>query len=231
MGMIDYIGSVQIGGGEPTLAMDTLEYIRQCIAYGSVDVGNFCMVTNGKAINVEKLAEFFYDMYCVCSDNELSHIGFSFDPFHIETFNWAQKEKQERNFQRLADKMLYDYCMEKNEGQGDLVRKHSDKTWGYRGLIREGRAVDMGTREAPVYMFEESEYSDTIHFNDTELYLSATGYLIAGCNFSYHSIDTRKDIRIAHIDDIHCAEDLIKAMQAYNERQQTSNQDQESLVA
>lgn len=227
MGMIDSIGTLNIGGGEPTLAMETLEYIRQRIAYGSCDVGNFYLVTNGKAINVDKLAELFYGIYNVCSDNEMSQIGFSFDQFHLETFNWAQKEKQERNFQRLKDKMLYEYGLEANLGDCDIVTKHSDNTWSYKGLFKEGRGREMGTRDAPVYSFEEDEYGDIIQFNETELYLSCTGHLIAGCNWSYHSADTRNDIQIAHIDEIHCQDDLIEAIRAYNR----NKQDQETLVS
>ena len=77
--LIDNVGTLTITGGEPTLSMDSLQQIRHCIIYGNRDVSSFYMVTNGKAINLEAMAEWIYDMHNCCSDNEMSSIGFSFD--------------------------------------------------------------------------------------------------------------------------------------------------------
>ena len=45
--LIDNVSTLSITGGEPTLAMDTLNYIKKNIGYGQCDVGNFYMVTIG----------------------------------------------------------------------------------------------------------------------------------------------------------------------------------------
>jgi MoaA/NifB/PqqE/SkfB family radical SAM enzyme len=223
--IIDDIGTLTITGGEPTLAMDSLEQIKHCAQYGNCDVGDFYMVTNGKAINVERLAEWANGMRFACHNNELSSIAFSFDQFHTQTFLWKQAEKQKRNFERLQRIMEEEYGLY-DEGCGHFIRKHSDSSWGYQSLISEGRAEDFGAKENYLPIFEEYDYcmDDDICFSETELYLSSNGIIVAGCNWSYHSIDNRKDIRICHIDDIYSTDDLIEAIRAYNKKMEKVKQ-------
>jgi len=228
--LIDSIGSLTITGGEPTLAMDSLEQIRQCIIYGDCLVNEFYMVTNGKAININKLAEWAYNMKNCCGDfDEYSGIAFSFDMFHTQSLLWEQAEKQRRNFERLQEKMEMEYGIY-DDGDNKFIRKHSDNSWSYNSLISEGRAKDFGSRDNSREFFEIEEYKDAISFSETELYLSSNGMIVAGCNWSYDSIDNRKDIRIGHIDDINSTEDLIKAIKAYNRKQERVEQDENTLM-
>ena len=218
-------------GGEPTLAMDSLEHIRQCIAYNDCDVQNFYMVTNGKSINIEKVSEWAFYMLQHCSDNEISQIGVSFDQWHRNNLDYKQQQKQDRNFDNLKDKLEEEYEVFDMSGCGDFVNKHSDSSWDYRSLFKQGRAKDFGEKENRIEVFEEQEYDDTICFNETELYLTCSGYIIAGCNWSYHSMDNRKDIRIAHIDDINSKDDLIRAIRDYNKtREEIFHQNVELLT-
>lgn len=210
--LIDNISCLTVTGGEPTLAMEALEQVKHYVQYGRCDVNNFYMVTNGKAINVETLAEWIHGMIFACDDNEISNVGFSFDQFHTQTFNWKQAQKQKRNFQRLEQIL----CDEYGHYESNIIGKHSDGDFGYNHLLSEGRAKDFGVKDTKVSCFEEDTYNDTICFNDTELYLSCNGIIVAGCDWSYDSIDNNKDIRIAHIDDINCQDDLIEAIRAYN---------------
>jgi len=214
LNLIDSVSTLNITGGEPTLAMESLEYLRQRIIYGNCSVYNFYMVTNGKAINVEKVAEWTYQMYNACSDNEISGVAFSFDQFHTNTFNWAQLEKQKRNYHNLKEVVEYDYGLPSSGNSAEIVKKHTDGSWRY--LIKEGRAKDFGVRECRTEVFDEYEDNNNICFPDAVLYLSCSGYIIAGCDWSYHSMDNRKDIQIAHIDDINCQDDLIEAIRRYN---------------
>ncbi len=127
--LIDDVSCLTITGGEPTLAMDALEQIRHCTIYGRCDIGNFYMVTNGKSIHIEELAEWIYGMEFACTDNEVSAVTFSFDQFHTQTFNWNQSQKQENNFARLQEKMSSEYGLSNGCG-GEFIYKHSDKSWG-----------------------------------------------------------------------------------------------------
>jgi len=230
LNLIDNIGTLTISGGEPTLAMPSLKQIENCIRYGSVDVGNFYMVTNGKSICVDDLADWIYNMYEVCSDNEISMLGFSFDTFHTQMFNWKQLEKHQRNFDRLQEVMECSYGITGNGCGASIVGKHSDKTWGYHSLITEGRGEEIGTREINPLLFETWENDNDIQISETTLYLSSNGYIVSGCDWSYHSIDTRKDIRIAHIDDINCSDDLIEAIKKYNAKLEKTLQSESVVV-
>lgn len=216
--LIDSVGSLTITGGEPTLAMNALEQIANCITYGNAEVGSFYMVTNGKSINIEEVAEWAYRMYGVCGDNELSAIAFSFDDFHVSTFNWKQLQKQKNNYHRLTDKLDNEYGLSENGGCGSFVHKHSDNRFGYANLIKEGRATNIGSRETYTTMFEEDIYCDTIHFTESELYLSCSGYIVSGCDWSYNTIDNDDKVRICHIDDLNCQDDLIETIRAYNKK-------------
>lgn len=215
--LIDNVGTLTITGGEPTLAMDSLTHIQHCVQYGRADVGSFYMVTNGKSINVAALAEWAKYMRLACGDNELSGVSFSFDKFHVSTFNYAQMEKQERNYRRLKDILENEYGIYDN-GWSEFVRKHSDDSWDYHHLFAEGRAEDFGGRNNDHKIFIEDIWEDNINFSDNMLYLSANGYIVSDCNWSYKNIDNDKQIRIAHIDDIQSQDDLIKAIRKYNKR-------------
>ena len=221
--IIDNVGTLTITGGEPTLAMETLDQIKTCIIYGNADVSSFYMVTNGKAINIDELAEWAAGMMYCCSDNEISGVGFSFDQFHTQTLNWKQAQKQKNNYQRLKDKLEEEYGIYENDGCSDFVVIHSDSSWGYDTLLKQGRAEDFGGRDNSKRILERDPYGgddgyDTLYLSEASLTLTCSGYLIAGGNWSYHNMDNDKAIQIGHIDDINCTDDLIEAIKAYNKR-------------
>jgi hypothetical protein len=176
------------------------------------------MVTNGKSINVDALAEWANYMRFACHDNELSGVAFSFDQFHLNTFNNPQLDKQKRNYYRLKDIIENEYGILDEQGFAGFIRKHSDDSWGYDSLLAEGRAEDFGVRTNDPKIFIEDIWKDNINFSDNILYLSANGYIVSDCNWSYKSIDSDKQIRIAHIDDIQSQDDLIEAIRTYNKR-------------
>jgi len=219
--IVDNVSTLTITGGEPTLNMEALEQIRTCIIYGNADVNSFYMVTNGKAINVDDLAEWSYNMLNCCSDNEMSSVGFSFDTFHTQTFNWKQVEKQQRNFDRLKEKLEYEYGIYESPCGGDFVHKHSDNSWGYDSLLQEGRAKDFGSRKNNKSIFEIEDYDgaiESVYVSENELYLTCSGWIVAGCNWSYNSMDSRKDLQICHIDNIYSGDDLLEAIKNYNKK-------------
>jgi hypothetical protein len=69
------------------------------------------------------------------------------------------------------------------------------------------------------YLFEVDHYSEyETDIRDNELYLTCTGWIIAGCNWSYKNMDYDRTIQIAHINNINCADDLVEAIERYNKR-------------
>ena len=219
--LVNDIGTLTITGGEPTLAMDSLNNIRHCSIYENCSINDFFMVTNGKAINLDKLAEWAYLMHETCHNNELSSVAFSFDNFHSNTFEWKQLQKRNSNYERLAEIMEMEYGITGNGCGGSFIHKHSTEKMDYNNLLAQGRAEDFGSRENSIETFEIDNYGDDDVYvgGDGFLYLSANGYIVEGCNWSYHSIDNNKNIRIAHIDDLNCEQDLIDALKAYNAKQ------------
>ncbi len=219
--LIDNVTNLSITGGEPTLAIDSLEQIRHCIIYGNCDVDSFSMVTNGKSINVENIAAWVSNMFIACSYNETSGISFSFDQFHINSLNREQINKQKRNFYNLKEILEYKYGIYEMPVGGDFVHEHSNNSWGYNHLLKEGRAKDFGLRDNDIRLFEIEDCGgtgDIIWVNEAELYLSCSGYIVAGCDWSYYNMDNNKDIRVGHIDDINCTDDLIEAIEVYNKK-------------
>ncbi len=55
---------------------------------------------------------------------------------------------------------------------------------------------------------------------ENELFLTCSGYIVAGCNWSYQSMDNNKEIQICHINDIYCSDDLIAAIKNYNKKRE-----------
>jgi MoaA/NifB/PqqE/SkfB family radical SAM enzyme len=219
--LIGQVSTLNISGGEPTLAMEILDHIRHCVIYGNCDVGSFYMVTNGKSINVENLAEWIAGMKFACSDNEASMVGVSFDQWHKDTFTNQQLQKQRRNFYRLQEKLTYDYGISESECGGDFVIKHSDNNWDYRSILQEGKAKDWGCKSTKLEEFTFEDYDGTmeaIGISEGNLYLTCSGWIIAGCDWSYQTMDYDKRVQIIHIDDVNCKQDLIDAIVKYQEK-------------
>jgi hypothetical protein len=220
--LIDNVSTLTITGGEPTLAMDSLEHLRHRIIYENCDVANFYLVTNGKSINIDRTAEWINNMHNCCSDNDISGVGFSFDDFHTSTFNWNQLEKRNRNYQTLKDVIECEYGII-DSANHSFIYKHSDEKLTYDRLLQEGRAEDFGSIKNSIEFFTIDEDENRFCLDEGVLYLSCTGHIVAGCNWSYNSIDNNEDIRIAHIDDLDCTDDLIEAIRAYNKKVEESD--------
>ena len=210
LSLFNSIGILTLSGGEPTLEMDTLNYIAEYIQHRDVNVENFFIVTNGKNIKTDILAEWIKKMYILCGDNELSGVGFSFDRFHALTE--LQMKKRQNSFYRLSENV--EYSIGKN-----IVTKHTGEKFSYHNLLSEGRAKDNGgCRENYISEIETEFYGDIFQISEGTIYLSATGYIINGCDYSFDRIDNDKSIRICHIDEIVTYDDLIFAIKKYNKR-------------
>lgn len=219
--LVDCVNTLTITGGEPTLAMDSLHQIRNCAIYGNAEIYDFYMVTNGKAINVSNVAEWANGMYYACHNNESSHINFSFDNYHQYMLDNKQKCKRSNNFDNLKEIMAEEYGIYNNEGEQDFIDIHSNDSWDIESILAEGRAKDFGTRENKPTCFTletYGEYDENFSCGETPLYLSSNGYIVADCNWSYHTIDNNKEIRIAHIDDLCGTDDFIEAIRVYNNK-------------
>lgn len=89
---IDYISSLAITGGEPSLNVDAINYIVEASKRHSVYIDNFYLATNGKNVSNDFLLSLI-NLYCICSDNEISGVKVSNDIYHDNIDNNADKLK------------------------------------------------------------------------------------------------------------------------------------------
>jgi len=100
------------------------------------------------------------------------------------------------------------------------IYKYSDNSWKDRSLLKEGRAKEFGCRDNHIQYFDidVNNYNgdEIVSIVDPSLNLTCSGWIIADCNWSYHSMDNNKKIQIAHIDDIDSTEQLVEAIMKFN---------------
>jgi|SaaInlLV_10m_DNA_2_1039722.scaffolds.fasta_scaffold15292_2 hypothetical protein len=187
---VDYISTLTIGGGEPSLALDTLEKLRWMFNYNRTKVGNIFVVTNGKYRTVA-LAEWYYDFYInVANENEVSSFGFSFDQWH----NWEMTgtDHRKRHFWEVSD--LFEQY-----GIGEPV-KHSDEKWSYDSLIAQGRSKYNGNRTIGPEILQIKSYSDIDEVSEGEIYFTHDGQIYSNCNLSYETMKKSSPFHVCQWD-------------------------------
>jgi organic radical activating enzyme len=176
----EYIGTVSLTGGEPALAIDLIDYVREACQQFGIEVANFWMATNGTVASpkffnaIEKWVNY-------CSDNEISGLRVSIDDYHDDIVNrYAFEEWKEYN-----NIPIY------LEFQGA-----PESTY----LIGEGRAE---------YNYNTSRrVQHSIHLYDERidgyLYVNAKGYILSTCDISYETSDRKGSEFVI----CHCTEDI-----------------------
>lgn len=172
---IESINLLTITGGEPTLAIDVIEYIFQtCISQG-IEVYNVWVTTNGK-IKSQKFLDIMtrFIEYTKEFDGEISGVSISTDQFHDDL--------PEENYWFYRD---YQYFEE------------SKDIHFVKYVIPEGRALDMGVytngmreprEETLDFEFYNTKYPE-LYITDGTLYLNAKGDIVFGCDFSFEHQD------------------------------------------
>jgi hypothetical protein len=168
---ISDIGTLNIGGGEPSLVPHKIDEIVDVALYTKTDIQNFYIVTNGK-----RLTKPFFDaverLYKYCSENEISSLAISKDRFHERVdYSYATEDYLEyfEEVGILSEKEVYTVI---GEGRG----------WGVPPHEEEYEIGDYGV---------EGKENDITTGN---LYLNAKGNIIAGCDWSYESQDLPHNI-------------------------------------
>lgn len=178
------INSLTISGGEPSLNVPAILKIVEYIKEFEVDVRDFYIATNGKKVEFEFL-EAIMLLYSVCTDNEMSSVQLSSDPYH---------EEVPRENKRLLS--VFSFFTDRDwevEKRGKKYNYSYDRT-----LINEGRAMDNTDAERVVsadeYIIEEDNIMEGV------VYLNAIGKIIAGCDFSYERQDCDENLQICDVD-------------------------------
>jgi len=176
MGKVDYISSLTLTGGEPSLKPKLIRAVVQSAKAHNVDIGSFYIATNAKKIGHAFIREVL-NLWLYCSDNEISCVHWSNDKYH----------KNDPESIRLLSTLSF-----------ASPKYEKDEALPAQYIIPEGRAVDWGQNKyfhQRSYEFEFDEF-DTV---EGDVYLNAKGNIVAGCDWSYES---QEDETICKVEDL-----------------------------
>ena len=172
LSQVESIGAVTFTGGEPSLAVERIEYfLNKCKELG-ISIESFYIATNGVAIS-EEFVIVCLRLYSYCGEKEMCSVDISNDYYH--------------SIEESYDTELLD-------GLSFVKRKFEKEGYDYqngKSLINEGYAQQNGIGARNLL---SGGIATTDDFNDNEVYLNCKGNIIAGCDWSYESQDNEDNI-------------------------------------
>lgn len=174
------ISMVTFTGGEPSLAVDRIEYFYQAIKKRGIELQGFYVITNGKVAS-KKLMHALIDLYAYCAssgyyENEISGLTISRDQYHTEFI--PDVSKAHRLYSALS-------FYKPDDRKGNISGP---------GLINEGRGADLEYgRDA--YLNEliiETDDDDNLSRVEGTVYVNALGDVITSCDMSFESQEENK---------------------------------------
>lgn len=180
---IGTIGTIVFTGGEPFLATNV---IKQCIGVlrkRKCCVENFYIASNGSKYGIDEHMV-VSELYCMCSENEISALEFSNTQFH--------QEFSEFQIPRLAKSFVF--AGAKNTKRGGGGNKEQGTCYiGDECLLRIGRAASFGKREPDIpNVTIQINDDNSAEIGECGVYLSANKGVTFGCDMSYSMIDKYK---------------------------------------
>lgn len=188
---IEYISTLTLSGGEPSLVPGLLMKIIKVAKRNKVGIDSFYMATNAKEVS-DKFIQSMVQWYLFCWNGEMNDVQISNDNFH-------EKVSQD-NIRKL-------------EAFRFVSMKYEKYMLTDKDLIREGRAAincDCIRDAEPSAISMDDENS---RIEDT-LYLNCKGDLFSSCDLSYETQDNNPRFRLGNVMDK--SFDLEKAVVAYN---------------
>jgi len=174
----EYIGSLALTGGEPSLNIAALEYVLESAQRHDVGIGNFYIATNGSEISIEFVV-FCLKLYAYCDEKNVCTVQVSNDNYHMAEGT---------------------YDTELLDGLGFFSRRETEEARRIN-LIDQGRAAEfeLGGRENIDYAFTVEDDDDTPRVDEGEVYLNAKGYIVSGCDWSY---ENQEEHIVCHVDNL-----------------------------
>lgn len=194
------IGTITFSGGEPTLAVDKIQYVCQQIMKRKISLEGFYIVTNGVKAS-KKLMHVLIDLYAYIEyhDEGTSVLTMSKDQYHDAAIK--DREKADQLYRALA---FYkpDYLNHKIELP-----------------ISEGRSLDngLGMRDVSLEsLVVETDDTGRPERVDSTIYVNALGDVCPSCELSFESQNEDKignvhENTLADIIDRESSKDISKA--------------------
>jgi len=166
---ISYVNILTLTGGEPSLCPDLIKQVIDSCTYYNVVVDNFYISTNG--VIHEDYSRFMtqiIQLWCMCSDNEISSVHISNDPYHTDAAS--------ANPVNFGNHPLraFRFCE---------MPKQPEYKFHPQSIIKQGRADKIpGAREIVLdYIQRPEDYSSI----EGLVYINVHGDIIEGCDWSY----------------------------------------------
>ncbi len=175
---VGYVSSLTLTGGEPSLNVPAIRYIRDAFVKNGVDLGSLAVVTNGKAVSDEFILALM-DLLILTTEPENNYLAVSNDMFHDDV--------SRKNVEKLKLFACFD-----EEGH------HTD--FSRIPVINEGRARTLSGAKRDNYLesFEVEDCGDGDMQVDSTVTLTVDGNLLSGCDYAYDNVD---DILLGRADD------------------------------
>lgn len=166
---ISYASTLTLTGGEPSLCPDLIKQVVDSCTYHKVVVDSFYIATNGIIHkDYSRFMSQIIQLWCMCSDNEISSVHISNDLYHMEAasanpVNFRNHPLRAFRFCEIPTKPEYRYHPQ--------------------SILKEGRAVKIpGAREiVPDYIQRPEDYSNV----EGIVYINVHGDIVEGCDWSY----------------------------------------------
>ncbi len=205
------VETLVVTGGEPTLAIDTLEIIAQRLEFGfAPEIDNFYMATNGKVIK-KRLFDIIGRIIHQCTDNHLTSINISNDDWHDEFMygtnyrgwnrwiNWGEKFVEENWWLFEEARNAYGEDWELIKPKHNTYHKSKPdyspfrlQAYGETNLLKMGRMDHCKVAKEYSYDYIEIHQNDSYIQVDTELYITVNGDIVLGCDYSYKMMEQKK---------------------------------------
>jgi hypothetical protein len=180
---IEYVDTITLSGGEPSLVPDTLLATLNSAKSHDVAIGNFYIATGTKSPNFRKFMLACLEWYLYCDPNEITAVNWSNDSYH---------DLNDDNVRLLS---ALKFASPKYECP-DLYSK-PNYTYTPK-VLDEGRASENGIGDGIVDE-EILDIDEDGNVAEGTLYLNCFGMVILGCNWSYES---QNEHVLCHVDNL-----------------------------
>ena len=187
---IEYISSLLITGGEPSLNPNAIRHIADIIRERDIFLGGVALITNGKCVTDEFITA-CASLFSLAREDECNYLAISSDIFH--------EEIPRENRQKLSIFKAY-----QPDGH------HND--WNRMYLKDLGRAKDLHAyRKVEAAKPDELWYEydpdkERIRFSDTVITMTVNGDILCDCDYDF---EDSLNWRIGRVTDPYWAEKAI----------------------